>query len=338
MLRSQRRLLLAFAPKLRFLAQTVYGSAEIEIPNAFRPKAVVLLATPQNLPRVIEKLFDLHKSGVQVVAAGVDAVPSGERNGVSQLWLDEKIKFGAHELLRDDSESSKTNWKTVKASLTLAFGSTVKLNLANTAFFTNNLATLFLLDETHPAHGHALSQLYVTLPVSGLQFTISDRWTQLTEQLKVTLCTGNLVKRLNNGPAAKYLENNHDLMSLGSKDTKVYVKVTRGAVTKKYEVIAGGGGWGAKADLLAISPEAKLQNGDLVQFYMVTPEAQKQTNTELSLFHFECVPEQTGYHAAHSGVSESLAFGCGCETGLQHNGVNVASPGEVLTFDLQYNA
>ena len=57
-------------------------------------------------------------------------------------------------------------------------------------------------------------------------------------------------------------------MSIGSKETEVFVKIKKPNSTKveRFKVTAGGGGWGAKADIIALSPEAKLVKGSEIQF------------------------------------------------------------------------
>lgn len=332
-------------------------------PTHFTPKSVVLLSTPQNLPFVIENAISFYQLiGLQVVVAGVDAVvPNGTRNGVSELWLDDYLTFGnSVNLTKKDSSpplresdgihvvGAKTHWKNIDANFRLCVGdNTVDLSLANTAFSTNTLATLFYFQPKHlqantndPNMGEMLCELTVNLPPLDAEITgpmSQDRWIQLThEELKVTNSHGNLIKSINGQPAASFLEKNDRLMSLASKDTKVYVKLYSGDDCKKYEVIAGGGGWGAKADLLAISPEAKPKNGDRVEFFMVSPEDRYSDMTSAVVSNrikFECIPEATSYGGDGPASQEvENLFGCGCESGFEVNGVNHRSAGEVVEF------
>lgn len=334
-------------------------------PQSLNARSALFLATPSSLPIAIENAISLHQiAKMQIVVAGVDSVvPNGIRSGLSELWLDDymdisglvhlKQKDHTHPPRESDgvhAVSARENWKTIDAVLRLGVASNelVDLSLANTAFSTNTLATLFyfqpkeLQERTGDRNmGETLCELTVKLP--QLEPTLSspqsiDRWTPLSEgdNLEITQCTGNLVRKINNVPAAKFLENNDALMSLKSKDTKVYVKVHQKTGVKKYEVIAGGGGWGVKADLLAFSPEAKLKKGDKLEFFMVTPEDRFLDFTTAVVSNqilFECTPEATLYEEAPK--AEQLVdnlFGCGCEHGFLHNGVNCKSPGEALSF------
>lgn len=353
----------------KFLARTTVSpglNAQVLAPADLKPKSVVFLSTPQNIPTVIENAINFYQIGnMQVLVAGVDSVvPNGNRNGISELWLDDYITFEDSVLLlaKDTVKvkqsdginvvGAKTNWKNVDAALKLQLGlNCLEMSLANTIFSTNQLATLFyfqppaLQKQTgDPNMGEVLSNLTAILPPlePSLGTAVSlDRWTPLTEgeELVVTNCTGNLVRSINNGPAAKILENNSKLMGIASKETKVYVKVFRDNESKKYEVIAGGGGWGVKADLLAISPEAKMQVGDRLEFFMVTPEVRyaDMSNTVVSnQFMFESLPEMSSYEMT-LGSPQTIEhlFGCGSESGFVMDGVNHKSPGEVVRLAYQ---
>ncbi|CAN3374752.1 hypothetical protein DIURU_002266 [Diutina rugosa] len=66
----------------------------LRAPTDFAPKSVVVFSTPQNIKHVIMESVESMKQGVQVVVAGVDTVPGNQRNGVSELWMDEPLKIG----------------------------------------------------------------------------------------------------------------------------------------------------------------------------------------------------------------------------------------------------
>lgn len=351
----------------KFVARTTVSpksNALFLVPSEISSKSVIMLSTPQNISTVIENAINLYQfANIQVLVAGVDSViPNGARNGVSELWLDDYVSFknslplNAKDKAPERKESdginavgAKTNWKQINATLSLGLdGNKIDISLANTAFATNHLATLFYFQPPElqkqtgdPNMGEILCELTAILPPlsPSLGSPVSgDRWTPLTENqtLVVTNCTGNLVKTINGGPAAKVLEDNAQLMNIGSKDTKVYVKVFRGEDCRKYEVIAGGGGWGVKADLLAMSPEAKMQVGDRLEFFMITPDVRfSEMNTALvsDQFMFESLPEATTY-SDNITATQNIdgLFGCGSETGFVLDGVNYKSPGETLSM------
>lgn len=358
-----RRFSTSALAKAAFVARTTVtpqNGTWARIPTTIDAKSVIFLSTPQNLPATIENAISLHqKDGLQVVVAGVErTVPNAVSNGVSELWMDTPVQIGRSELLAEKDTKpvlresdginpvgAKVHWKTIEGNLNMDIqGTCVNLTLANTAFATGTLTTLFYFDNVlglgQENMGQTLSSLHVKLPELAprlLEPVSLDRWTPLTAgtELVVTKCTGNLVKGINNQPAAQYLEKNAKLMDIASKDTKVYVKVWRQEAFKKYEVIAGGGGWGAKADLLAISPEADLKKGDRLEFFMVTPTdrfAQQTAAVVSRQFLFECAPEATGYKGHDTGTSQTVEdlFGGGGEAGFSANGVNYRSAGELL--------
>lgn len=178
--------------------------------------------------------------------------------------------------------------------------------------------------------------------------SIHDNWTDLypgENSFKITKCVGNLLKTVDNKPAAKLLEDNDKLMSIGSKETEVYVKIKKpnSNTVERFKVIAGGGGWGAKADIIALSPEAKLENGSEIQFYMVTPEDRYLNRHDdgnvdkyVNSFTFTNSYEQTGYedHQSEEQKVYENVFGCGSEHGFFFNGIKHNSPGESITLKL----
>lgn len=299
-------------------------------------------------------------------------VPYSNRNGVSELWINQPLKIGKSLLLeeRDDvndpaQESdglniivATKNWKNIKSNLGIKLRNdmTLNLNLANTVFSTGSLITLFYFSHQEGLKhlGQHLCDLQIELPRGVVSrhshVSIRDNWTDLypgSNSFTITKCIGNLLKTVDNKPAAKFLEDNNKLMSIGSKDTEVYVKIKKpnSNTIERFKVIAGGGGWGAKADIIALSPEAKLEKGSEIQFYMVTPE---DRFLEQSLHHgveeyenafaFTNSYEQIGY-SEHDTQLEGQkvydnVFGCGSEHGFFFNGIKHNSPGESIIVKL----
>lgn len=340
----------------------------LNVPSAFKPRSVVLLTTPTNLPQIIEQSIDIHQTkDIQVVVAGIDTmVPNWHRNGVSELWMDEPVQINHSVQLdeRDDFDAqpnesdgihivvARKNWKSVDSKLKIALneGTSVEMQLANTVFSTGNMVTLFYLDGKTSNSGQTLCELSMQLPtgivMNDSQVLTTDRWQPLydyttEEPFHISNCIGNLVKEVNGKSAAGYLESNNKLMSIGSKDTQVFVKIysANDPAVHKYEVIAGGGGWGAKANIIALSPEAKPQKADRIEFYMLTPSERfsNALNTisvdkASNSFIFESSYEQQGYEQESSDPEFQIEklFGCGCEEGYVLNGVKHLSAGERL--------
>lgn len=112
----------------------------------------------------------------------------------------------------------------------------------------------------------------------------------------------------------------------------------------RFKVTAGGGGWGAKANIIALSPEAKPERGDEVEFFMVTPNDRfvkhKEDDVEKfdHTFAFISSYEETAYNGDDADTeSEKVyeTFGCGSELGFYFNGVKHHSPGETVYIKLK---
>lgn len=336
-------------------------------PQNFNPASVVVFSTPNNLPRVIdESIKAFQNDKIEVYVAGVDSILNSCRDGVSELWLDEAISVKDSILLedRDDLNNqpresdgvnivvARKNWKSISSNFNISIGNkhNVDISLANTVFSTEHLVTLFYFNNSCDENsGKALCELSITLPeiAADESAVLSDKWVPLYEEnspeLFVTDCAGNLVKLVNSKSAAGYLENNEKLMSIGSKETEVYVKLYKKGQDHplKYQVIAGGGGWGAKANIIVLSPDAKLSKGDRIEFFMLTPEDRYQnvtidTSTLQNKFMVETTHEQVNYN--HEEQQEQLlqtVFACGSEQGFRYNGIKHGSAGERLAIDLK---
>lgn len=355
---SVRRMATSLAARAAYIARTTrVPSQPIRVPPGFKLRSVLIFATPQNLSMSIEAAISLHESEkLQVVLAGVErVVPHGASNGISELWMDDVMRIELPFLLseRDKREpprvsdgvnpvGAKVNWKQVDASLDLHVqGTHVHMLLANTVFWTSLPSTLFFFESGSAHSGQTLCRLLVTLPPLVPEpkgASLRDHWTPLDTDapLLVTKCIGNLLKGLNGRSAALFLEQNTQLMSMASKDVKVCVKVFGAdGVSKRYEVIAGGGGWGAKADLLALLPEAQLSVGDRIKFYMIPPGDMDGTVAEpvRDQIRFECVADATTYGETDVATqTDDNLFGCGSERGFVAAGVNHKIPGDSLSM------
>ncbi|KAI5956556.1 hypothetical protein KGF54_001031 [Candida jiufengensis] len=357
----------------QFYAKSIINPIDykLKFPTKFIPKSVLVFSTPTNLPQIIQDSIDLFQNEqLQVIVAGIDTmIPYSHRNGVSELWLDQPIKIGASTLLEEKDKlneppresdglnpvTARKNWKNISGSLNIKLKNEMdaSISLANTVFSTGSIITLFYFDPIlKVAHsGEHLCDLDIELPRGVVpthsSVLIEDKWTPLYpgESFKVTGCAGNLLKTIEQKPAAKFLENNDKLMSLGSKETEVYVKLRKhgNSLVERFKVTAGGGGWGVKADLIALSPEAKPKKGDEVEFFMVTPDDRylsKHNDGNISKFQnsiaFARSYEEINFNEFEEEkehVFENV-FGCGSEHGFVFNGVKHDSPGEAIYIKL----
>lgn len=311
------------------------SSPVIELPR-FTPKSVILLSTVSNLPSIIGQAIKLYDNDLQVIVGGVDTI-KGSRNAVSELWSDEVLDIQGEEF--NESQLHNKNWRSIQTNLRFQFGKQYKneilMPLANSIFSTGNIVTLFQLYKNHPLNDKMLRLLSVRLPkdvLSSYKYEVEDRWTPLFEGGEPKIITnlkGNLIKTINNKGAANFLEKNNKLMDIKSKETEVYVKIND---IFRYQVIAGGGGWGAKADTLVISPDAKVAKNDTIEFYMVTPEDKFKPVEikEFDGFEFECSLAESNYSESGGEQQQFDSFSAGSELGVTFNGINHKSPAEIV--------
>ncbi|KAK6205492.1 uncharacterized protein RJT21DRAFT_112011 [Scheffersomyces amazonensis] len=327
---------------------------------SFIPKSCIILSTPSNIPRVIEQVIQKSEDGIQFVVAGTDSVvPNSNRNGISSLWFDQPLNIvNSVEIddISNDNSTQNKNWSKVESNFRLKVSdtNTFDISLANTSFVSDFGTTLFYLDSKLDHSGKALKELTVELP-KGIVTESSkihefDQWTPLydhesEEPFLVTDFKGNLLKTINNKSASGYLENNSKLMGLGSKDTEVYVKIFKGnnSLPFKYKVVAGGGGWGAKANIIALSPEAKITKGDRIEFYMLTPNDRFSDETipiqeYIDKLTIECSYEEKGYSSYNDDqeIIVERAFGGGSEEEFKFNNIKHHSAGERISIDMDY--
>ncbi|CAI5759981.1 unnamed protein product [Candida verbasci] len=333
-------------------ARSIINSIDFKLitPN-FQPKSVLIFSTPSNLPQIIQDSIKLQEKNIQVIVAGVDAVLNN-RNGISELWLDEKIKIQESIKLEERDNineepkesdginivTARKNWINIKSQLSIDLNyhhNIICLNLANTVFTTGKITTLYYFDNDYENSGLHLCDLKIQLPkglIKHPKVIIEDQWEPLYEEkFTITNCVGNLVKTLNDKPASKYLENNEKLNALASKDTEIYVKIDG---KKRFKVTAGGGGWGVKANMIALSNEAQLQKGHTLEFFMVPPNLtykHKQFNYHDCITFSSC-PIEINY-ATGSDMTTKVyenVFGCGCEGGFFFNEIKHNSPSETI--------
>lgn len=346
-------------------------------------KAGILFVTPSLLPTIIGKCLEFHKEnpGIQLIVAGVDSLLNSRRNGVSELWLNNSIDVREAKLLQSGNKKAepresdginivlaKENWKLSESQLQISMDEDIEIgiNLANTLFSTGYMSTLFILDEGKEYSGEALQNLSIGVKtvikngINSRSIETKDNWTPLydysttLDPLIITKSIGNLVKEINGKSASSYLQDNEKLMSIGSKDTQVYVKLfqkSNSSFAERFEVIAGGGGWGAKASTIVISPTATFAEGDRLEFYMLTPtdrfnkgsnidekgerekqKVEQETPSNGSIItKLECSYEQTTYGSDEDIKAMEVFEGvlsAGSESGYKLNGVQHVSAGE----------
>jgi len=364
----------------RYLQTTYNPASKLLKRPEFEPRSLFVIATPQHIDNLLTELGSISSEyeQLQIIAASTDSIPSGgtHRDGVSQMWLDEYITVNDSVRLeeRDDNLEDNTGeesngvipvranrpWKKMQTRLQVNLHnsdngiSTITTSLANSAFYFRDLCFMFYT-RSHGADqlinaNHNLAELTLTLPkqIRPTGFRSWNKLEQLSfdEDLAVTEHNHNLIKRINGQSAAGYLENCKRIMNLGSKDTKIFIELSNSSVQSEprlYEVVAGGGGWGEKGKMLAISAGCEINTGDSVKFFMLHPEERYKglavpldVQNASGLF-VETTVEEKEYRDAQHEEERVIQnqFGFGSELGYTINGLQYNAGGSLTWIELE---
>lgn len=336
---------------------------------------------------------DKSSSLEQVVGAAVDVVPYGaQRDGVSVLFADTLFAIeSAHPLdqsFGDDAKrkgqsganlssrgivTARRTWHLPQAFLSVATGSADKkpatvsefvLPLSNT-LFSNGLNNTLILRRCAGAEPELLSsvRIQVTSNDFAIQNTAAARKHVApllklnTGAQRVTACKSNLLKTIDNKPAAGFLESCEELLQhkAVNMEKKVFVALEG---DKFYEVTAGGGGaWSPRASMLVIDNDAAPEPGQSVDFYLALGVDKQKYRMEIAekelgyknnstaeaainRIVLECAPmvetfaDQEGFVDYAEDTVLAGAFGAGSEQGFLLNERKYNVPGELLELKL----
>ncbi|KAF5102923.1 hypothetical protein D0Z00_000181 [Geotrichum galactomycetum] len=330
----------------------------------------------------------------QVVGAAVDVIPYGaQRNGVSVLFSDAAFEIeSTHPLdqsFGDDDKrkgrsganlssrgivTARRTWHLPQSFLSIATGpsggadkkataaaSEFVLPLANTLFSNGLNNTLVLRNGTN-----AELELLASVRVQVTDFTLSDTPAARkhvapllklnTGAQRVTACKSNLLKTIDNKPAAGFLESCEELLQHKAinMEKKVFVALEG---DKFYEVTAGGGGaWSPRASMLVIDNDASPEPGQSVDFYLALGVDKSKYQSEIvqkgldyeaapaaaavDRIVLECAPivetfaDQEGFVNYAEDAVLPGAFGAGSEQGFLLNDRKYNVPGELLELKL----
>lgn len=334
----------------------------------------------------------------QVVGAAVDVIPYGaQRNGLSMLFSDAAFAIeSTHPLdqsFGDDDKrkgrsganlssrgivTARRTWHLPQAFLSVTTGpsggadkakpaSELVLPLANT-LFSNGLNNTLVLRNGATAEPELLASVRVQAAADDFSLPDSPAARKHVAPLlklntgaqRVTACKSNLLKTIDNKPAAGFLENCEELLQhkAVSMEKKVFVALEG---DKFYEVTAGGGGaWSPRASMLVIDNDASPAPGQSVDFYLALGIDKSKYQAEISQkgLDYEAVAAPSAEAAGvdrvvleSAPIVETLAdqegfvsyaedavlpglFGAGSEQGFLLNDRKYNVPGELLELKL----
>lgn len=335
--------------------------------ESFAPKGIFAVATPQLAASLCDLSTHFSKSSIQLVGAAVDAIPpADQRNAISFLLT--KSNLTLHDYVESSPSgvqssspasgglvSSRQNWAMPQSYLSFnvphASGKkadSVTLPIASTLFTTGSESTMFFQDPM--SHLTFVNSLSLSLP-SDVCFSAFHNKSPLTKvgvPLSITGVAKNMIKSLDNKPAASFLENAPEIMEYDPSaaaspgDRKVFAQSL--LTNDRFEVIAGGGGtWSPRSAMLVLEPRANLQLGDKIQFLVTSPAPSEYSQSEFlcrdsfssPTLALECVALQESYqHKSVLAMKQDTlldnVFGLASEQGFLVGDRKHGVPGEIV--------
>ncbi|CCH45883.1 Kleisin, abnormal closure, protein 2 [Wickerhamomyces ciferrii] len=245
---------------------------------SFTPRSLILLSNSRNIQKATQDILELSNASqalsrvldiiklsnsnqsLSLVLASVDSV---YQDYTSEIWLSKPLTF--QDALTLDENGDK--FQQHKTQLTFDFHKDqIKLPLVRTDPFTDFPYTLcFKLQDG--SFSPILSELSISLPLIPSEVksktsleVIHQDWFRITSHLD------NMIKTINGKPASEILLSKLKDANLGKTQESVFLELrSKGVSINKYEVIAGGGEYGAKSEMLVLNcdklPQAENLEG-----------------------------------------------------------------------------
>jgi len=294
-------------------------------------QSLIAVATPN----FAAQLRDLKSNfpRLQTVGLATDTVPLGcQRSGFSFLVSELPLHIKSRqELLPDLSR----NWSPSTSAFRLTGPANFDLAVpaANTLFSTGRQAEIYANDDVPLTSLHA--EIEETFKLSHSIKPAKP----LTEWLEISGAADNMLKSLNEKPAAGFLEEKVELME--SKDPQVFAELESGEMVR---VVAGGGGlWSPKASMLVLEAPASPRRGQMLRFWLQQGTMSSDLESQLASTTDGVVAEAAPVPQTHADEKPYLdykknhfldVFGFGSELGFMVGTHKHAIVGESAYFRL----
>lgn len=332
-------------------------------------KSLILMTTPSQLNKVIEKSIDDFKNSQmrpinQIIVACIDSI-LGSRDAYSELYLDSEIiinsikEFKNENKVRDplsvDPIKFDKNWNDKSKITSLMFNindnnQRINLRLANSLFSNGEHSTCFYIGDSE-FDWLNLSELQVSLKINNMEKQVGISYHNRLKEIpfvqgvnseyKVTSFEGNLIKSINDKSPSQYLIDNP--MIMGSKKDlyfKLYdnnnSQIIQPWNQEYYKLIVGGLGWGEKQAFLGVDPIVGEIGNRFIKMYEFDNTIPALDPNQASGIVIECPEIESGYvdysmeNEGKPPVEINSVFAFGCEDGFELNGVSHKSQGEVI--------
>lgn len=294
------------------------------------PKSFLCLANSRNIQRATKGVESVLKEypSLQIVLGCVDSV---HQDVISEVWLDQEMKMLENEVLitretRDDE---------IKTQLSLKIHeSEIKINLLETFGFNDNTYTLFYKpsnkEQTPP-----LAKLDIELPIIPNNIKKFTSLTPISDWLEINENLTNIIKKISDKPASKVLIDSLKASSLVSSEqaTRVFAEVEGPEdPSNVYEIIAGGGEYGSKSEMLVF--ESFQAKGDSLKCRFLVSDEKKKSKVEgLKGLVVEQIHDENRIVSEGDDVILDGIVRIGSMTGFELDGVNYKAVNDLLNVD-----
>ncbi|CAN6674948.1 hypothetical protein TRVA0_074S00144 [Trichomonascus vanleenenianus] len=255
---------------------------------AFTPASMIIAGTPQ----YAEDIYSIvNKSPIQTVGFAVDSIPFGaQRDGLSIMYLKGPLSLKDIKPMSSDEPTSRSvnarglvnareNWALPESYVSIGADKHTQVIVpgANTLFTLGTEA--MISTNMVSSENNLLSSLHVELPEIQLEETQAHAAPLVPVHplgLEITSFKDNMIKTIEDRPAASFLENSSDLMEVETESQlkrKVYAVIeSPGKPMRRFEVLSGGGGsWSPRASMLVLENGAEFLPGDKISFFYTEP-------------------------------------------------------------------
>lgn len=288
----------------------------------FTPKSLLYIPntrTSVNAQQHVNSLLS-ENPNLQIITAVLDSV---HQDIASELWFDDFMRIRSGKNLDNDAKN--------KPSLTLGFsGEILKIPLVRTTGFTNFDYTLNMKHNGT----YLLDELDVWLPLKTGGISSWSHLHRISEsRYNITSHLDNVIKQIDNRPASSVLMN--ELKQNGINENQpLYVQIgSQYARTNFYEIIAGGGEYGAKSEMLVLDCD-KIPEALALQVQFCLPVPQLAIPSDNGGMIVDRIQDSKRIVDQGEDVIKDNFIRFGSEKGFQLSGYNLQAPNDFCSVRL----
>lgn len=234
---------------------------------SWEPRSLLCLANSRNIQKATDGVLSIQRKypSLQIILGCVDSV---HQDMISEVWFDKEMKILSGEVLEIEGRRNTE----IETDLSLHFENLrVKLGLLESFGFNDYSYTLFY-KPLGQNFAPPLAKLDVQLPIIPSSTTTFTSLVPISDWLGIDEHLDNVIKKISKKPASSMLIDSLKSSSLISdkETTRIFAEV-RGPEHSSniYEIIAGGGEYGSKSEMLVFE-DFKAQGNSLECRFLVS--------------------------------------------------------------------